>query len=424
MRRGRHHRTSTPHHRIRRAGLTLLACALLLGSLTALTGSGPAGATTARIVYTYEVRGLGNQSSLSTFATQAAETYADGRGWNLGGSIAFRRVASGGNFTLWLSAAGNLPGFGSPCDSAYSCQSGRNVIINETRWLSATSTWLANHRSLRDYRHMVINHETGHWLGFGHAFCGGAGQLAPLMQQQSISLQGCRPNPWPLRSERERLATSRGVPIISGSPIGSFDSVAPALAGVRVRGWVIDPNTTAPGRVHVYVDSHGYSAPADKLRADVARVYPAFGSRHGFAVRVPASPGTHRVCVYAPNTAGPGSTTLLGCKAVTVSGSPGGRFESAAAAPSAVRAVGWVIDPDTVAAVRTHVYVDGHGVATTADRDRPDVGAAYPKYGSAHGFSVLVPTAPGQHQVCAFALNAAGTGSTVSLGCRTVLVAS
>ena len=61
-----------------------------------------------------------------------------------------------------------MPGFGSPCDSTYSCRVGRNVIVNETRWLTASPAWNADGASLADYRHLVVNHETGHWLGFGH----------------------------------------------------------------------------------------------------------------------------------------------------------------------------------------------------------------------------------------------------------------
>ena len=187
--------------------------ALIAGSLGAIadtaTRATPAGAVGApsRII-TYEVRGLDNGSDLESFAAQAAETYADPRGWSLGGSVAFVRVPSGGSFTLWLAAPGRVPGFGSPCSSLYSCRQGRNVIINEARWLGASPSWNAAGAALRDYRHMVVNHETGHWIGFGHAGCGGPGAPAPVMQQQSISLQGCAPNSWPLDSERHAAAAA------------------------------------------------------------------------------------------------------------------------------------------------------------------------------------------------------------------------
>jgi len=52
---------------------------------------------------------------------------------------------------------------------------------------------------------MVLNHETGHWFGLGHASCGGAGKPAPVMMQQSKGLFGCKPNPWPLPGEIARV---------------------------------------------------------------------------------------------------------------------------------------------------------------------------------------------------------------------------
>ena len=151
---------------------------------------------------TYSIATRGRvTASLRQFRRQAAETFADPRGWR-GGGVAFKRVARGGAFTLVLAEASTVPSFSSACSSTYSCRVGRFVIINQTRWQHATPPWNAAGGSLRDYRHMVVNHETGHWLGHGHAGCPGAGRLAPVMMQQSKGLSGCRFNPWPTRGEQ------------------------------------------------------------------------------------------------------------------------------------------------------------------------------------------------------------------------------
>jgi hypothetical protein len=154
-----------------------------------------------RRTVTYVVRTNGRiTADVDQFARQAAETYADPRGWR-GKGVQFRRVRSGGSFTLVLANAATLPSYSSVCSTMWSCRVGRYVVINQTRWLSASPAWNRAHRSRRDYRHMVVNHETGHWLGKGHASCPGRGQLAPVMMQQSKGTQGCRFNPWPTLRE-------------------------------------------------------------------------------------------------------------------------------------------------------------------------------------------------------------------------------
>ncbi|QGG41003.1 DUF3152 domain-containing protein [Aeromicrobium yanjiei] len=154
-----------------------------------------------RKVVTYRVATRGSIStSLTTFKRQAQETYDDPRGWRAMG-VRFKRVSKGGDFTLVLSQASKVPSFSSGCSSTYSCRVGRNVIINQTRWLKASPAWKSRKGSVRSYRHLVVNHETGHWFGRGHVGCGGKGQAAPVMQQQSKGLGGCTINPWPKKNE-------------------------------------------------------------------------------------------------------------------------------------------------------------------------------------------------------------------------------
>lgn len=145
---------------------------------------------------------------LEGFNSKLASVYADLSGWSLDGQVTFSRVTSGCNFTAWLAAADQMTSFGGVCDSTWSCRIGNNVVINFDRWQNASSAWSNAGGSLEDYRVMVVNHETGHWLGFGHLHCSGAGQLAPVMQQQSINLEGCKFNPRPLPAELSSLRAS------------------------------------------------------------------------------------------------------------------------------------------------------------------------------------------------------------------------
>lgn len=153
------------------------------------------------VKYTVTTRGS-ISSSVKTFRRQVNETLNDPRGWRAAG-IAFKRVKSGGSMTVVLSEASQVPSFSWGCSSTWSCRVGRYVVINQDRWKYASPAWnAASGSTLRGYRHMVVNHEVGHWLGWGHSSCGGTGQTAPVMMQQSKGLNGCVFNSWPKSSER------------------------------------------------------------------------------------------------------------------------------------------------------------------------------------------------------------------------------
>jgi hypothetical protein len=100
---------------------------------------------------------------------------------------------------------------------------------------------------------------------------------------------------------------------ITGNPFGALDSVTPSLNRLRVRGWAIDPDTSTPIQVAVYLDGKGLAwFPANRIRFDVAAAYPDYRNDHGYDFTIPAPSGTHRVCIYGINL-GPGNNALLAC---------------------------------------------------------------------------------------------------------------
>lgn len=152
---------------------------------------------------TYDISSRGAiKGNLDEFRRVVAETYADPRGWIRAG-VKFKEVASGGQLHVVLATGAEVEA-ASPhvCSSTLSCRVGRYALINDDRWLYATDSYNSLNISLLEYRQMVINHETGHYLGHDHIFyCETATGLGPVMLQQSTGLRGCKYNPWPLPSE-------------------------------------------------------------------------------------------------------------------------------------------------------------------------------------------------------------------------------
>ena len=101
------------------------------------------------------------------------------------------------------------------------------------------------------------------------------------------------------------------------NPFGSIDEVSAANGRVHTRGWAIDPDTTAPIDVHVYVGAPGYAITANTYRPDVGAAYPGFGDYHGYDAWFTAPAGTHNVCIYAINVPS-GPNPSLGCRSVVV----------------------------------------------------------------------------------------------------------
>ncbi|MCD9623881.1 hypothetical protein [Rhabdothermincola salaria] len=217
------------------------------------------------------------------------------------------------------------------------------------------------------------------------------------------------------------LIAVRPVNVLSGAPFGALDVVRAGPGKIAVAGWLLDPDSSDPVDVHVYVDGVGHVLRADRRRSDVAAAYPGYGSARGFSAELPASSGLRTVCAYGINL-GPGSNSLIGCRSVLVGGSPFGSLDVARGGSGTIRLQGWAIDPDTAGPIDVHVYVDGVGAGVaTASKNRSDVGAAHPLYGPSHGFDVTVGASRGSRTVCVYLINR-GRGDNVLLACRSVRV--
>ncbi|MBO9556666.1 N-acetylmuramoyl-L-alanine amidase [Cellulomonas sp.] len=225
-----------------------------------------------------------------------------------------------------------------------------------------------------------------------------------------------------LGSIRARVAALADAAVAS-TPFGGWDSTSTTAGSITVSGWLIDPDLSAPITVRVSVDGVETRAVADRDRPDVGRLFPAYGSRHGYSVTAPARGGTHVVCVRAVNV-GAGSDRILGCRYVTVANTPPiGQVDSVTldAAAGTAKVSGWALDRDTAEPIAVHVYVNTGGTAVMADRERPDLASISAT--TRHGFEVTVRVPAGNSTLCVYAINSPA-GDNPSLGCRALRVAA
>lgn len=154
------------------------------------------------------------------FAAMVDATLMDPRGWTNDPRFRFEHVAADQEPTLKIRLAsvettremcGADLGLETSCRTRITGED--TVVINESRWVRGAAPFDGD---LGRYRQYVINHEVGHAVGFAeHVACPGEGELAPIMMQQTLSLNNaqlrafdpsevypdnshtCRSNPWP-----------------------------------------------------------------------------------------------------------------------------------------------------------------------------------------------------------------------------------
>ena len=178
----------------------------------------PGAGGTSGITYAVEVEdGVVLPHGDDSFAAVVDHALRHPRGW--ASRHAFRRVGDDVEPRLRIRltsqrTARSLCGFELPYDT--SCRIGSIVHLSTARWFRGAHTYGDD---LRGYRIYAVNHEVGHFLGLGHEVCPAHGAPAPVMMQQTLSVdndglasiitgsdQGvqvvpdgkvCEPNPWP-----------------------------------------------------------------------------------------------------------------------------------------------------------------------------------------------------------------------------------
>jgi hypothetical protein len=173
------------------------------GTIRVVAAPGPPSKATGRVVrYTVEVEeGLGVDEA--RVARTIREVLLHDRGWQGKDGIRFVNVSpaeeqAGGrvDIRVTLASPGLTDRLCAPLRtlSQVSCWNNGRSVLNLRRWQLGDDSYGDD---VERYRIYQVNHEVGHGLGHQHRSCPAKGERAPVMVQQTLDLQGCKPWPFP-----------------------------------------------------------------------------------------------------------------------------------------------------------------------------------------------------------------------------------
>ncbi len=154
-----------------------------------------------RVTFSIDVEG-GLGVDAASFAAKARAVLGDARGWETRLGVHFvalspqeRDAGAVADIRITLASPHLTDQLCAPLqtEGKVSCNHNGRAVINAMRWVDGVEYY----QNLDDYRTYLINHEVGHGLWQVHQTCPGPGQKAPIMQQQTLGLQGCTAWPWP-----------------------------------------------------------------------------------------------------------------------------------------------------------------------------------------------------------------------------------
>lgn len=156
------------------------------------------------ITYILQIEnGLGSDNA--SIAKTVGADLLDARGWQGVDHVRFvqltaAQLAKGQKpvLAITLASPDTVNKLCAPLDThgEWSCGNNGRATLNYERWMLGVPYF---GKDLTTYHAYMVNHEVGHILGHQHQHCAKAGDYAPVMQQQSMGLQGCKPWPWPQR---------------------------------------------------------------------------------------------------------------------------------------------------------------------------------------------------------------------------------